>query len=239
MADYVLVHGGWQGGWVFQSLARLLRAAGHEVYAVTLTGLGERSHLAAMPINLETHISDVANVVLFEDLKDVVLVGHSYGGMVVTGVADRLADRIGALVYLDALVPENGDTLLALRPEYHQIFFEAAAAGGGCLIAPRPASNFDARAEFWPLIDAKNTPHPLTCFTQALVLTGAHAGVKQRIYIYAEGGIFDGAYERFENDGGARVEAIADAGHSVMLDQPEQVCRILNEVADRIGGTDL
>lgn len=239
MADYVLVHGGWQGGWVFQKLARLLRAAGHEVYAATLTGLGERSHLATMPINLDTHITDVANIVVFEDLTNVVLVGHSYGGMVITGVADKLADRIGALVYLDALVPDDGDTLLNLRPEYHELFFEAAAAGGGRLIAPRAASDFDARPEFWPLIDANNRPHPLTCFTQALVLTGAHLRVKQRLYIYAEGGIFDGSYERFKHEDGALVQKIAEAGHSVMLDQPEEVCRILTNVADRIGGTDL
>lgn len=237
MADYVLVHGGWQGGWVFQRLARLLRAAGHEAYAATLTGLGERSHLANMPINLDTHITDVANLIVFEALTDVVLVGHSYGGMVITGVADQLADRIGALVYLDALVPEDGDTLLNLRPEYQKLFFEGAASGGGRLIAPKAASDFDARAEFWPLIDTNNTPHPLTCFTQALTLTGAHLRVEQRLYIYAKGGIFDGSYERFRNNDGARVQEIAEAGHSVMLDQPEKVCRILTDVADRIGST--
>lgn len=230
MANYVLVHGGWHGGWVFQGLARQLRAAGHEVYAATLTGLGERSHLVNMPINLDTHIADVANLVVFEGLSDVVLVGHSYGGMVITGVADQLADRISTLVYLDALVPEDGDTLLNLRPEYHALFFEAAASGGGRLIAPGPASAFDARAEFWPLIDANATPHPLTCFTQALSLTGAHLRVKQRLYIYAKGGIFDGSYDRFRNDEGAQVEEITEAGHSVMLDQPEEVCRILVDV---------
>ena len=235
MANYVLVHGGWQGGWVFQKLARQLRAAGHEVYAATLTGLGERSHLVNMPINLDTHITDVANLVVFESLTNVVLVGHSYGGMVITGVADQLADRIGALVYLDALVPEDGDTLLNLRPEYHALFFEGAASGGGRLIAPKTASDFDARAEFWPLIDANTTPHPLTCFTQALSLTGTHLRVKQRLYIYAKAGIFDGCYDRFRNDEGARVEEIAEAGHSVMLDQPEEVCRILIDVAERIG----
>lgn len=239
MANYVLVHGGWQGGWVYQRLARQLRAAGHDVYAATLTGLGERSHLASMPINLDTHIADVANLIVFEALTDVVLVGHSYGGMVITGVADQLSDRIAALVYLDALVAENGDTLLSLRPEYHALFFTGAATGGGRLIAPRPASDFDARPEFWPLIDANTTPHPLTCFTQALSLTGAHARVKHRLYIYAKDGIFDGSYDRFRNDGNAQVEEIADAGHSVMLDQPKELCRILVDLAGRIGSGDL
>lgn len=239
MTNYVLVHGGWQGGWVFQSLARQLRAAGHEVFVPTLTGLGERSHLVNMPITLGTHITDVVNLIVFESLSNVVLVGHSYGGMVITGVADQLADRICTLVYLDAIVPGNGDTLLTLRPEYQTSFLEAAATGGGRLIAPPPASDFDARAEFWPLIDAKTTPHPLTCFTQALSLTGAHLRVKQRLYIYAKGGIFDGSYDRFRNDEGAKVEEIAAAGHSVMLDQPEEVSRVLAYFANRIGCSDL
>jgi pimeloyl-ACP methyl ester carboxylesterase len=231
MTNYVLVHGGWQGSWVFQSLARQLRAAGHEVYAATLTGLGERSHLVDMPINLDTHIADVVNLIVCEGLSNVVLVGHSYGGMVITGVADRLADHISTLVYLDAVVPEDGDTLLSLRPEYQTSFLEAAASGGGRMIAPRPASGFDARPEFWPLIDAKTTAHPLTCFTQALSLTGAHLQIKQRLYIYAKGGIYDGSYDRFRKDEGAQVEEIEAAGHSVMLDQPEWVCRILLSIA--------
>lgn len=186
MANFVLVHGGWQGGWAYQSLARRLRAAGHEAYAATLTGLGERSHLANMPINLDTHIRDVQNIIEYEGLTEVVLFGHSYGGMVITGVADRIADRIATLVYLDALVPENGDTLFSLRPEYHARFLDAAAAGEGRPIAPPAASDFDARDEFWPLIDAKTTPHPLTCFTQALALTGAHRQVTRRLYIHAK-----------------------------------------------------
>ena len=239
MADFVLVHGGWQGGWAYQRLARLLRAAGHEVYAVTLTGLGERSHLANMPINLDTHITDVVSLIAYEELTNVVLVGHSYGGMVITGVADRLADRVATLVYLDALVPDNGDTLLKLRPEYQALFFERAASGGGHLIAPNPASSFDARAEFWPLIDANNTPHPLTCFTQALTLTGAHARVKQRLYIYAKNGIFDGSYDRYKDDEGAQLYGIAESGHSVMLDQAEEVCRILINAVSQDGAIDL
>src|ERR1700761_530677 len=94
MATYVLVHGGWQGGWSYGRVARLLRKLGHEVYTPTLTGLGERSHLAQTRINLDTHIADVANIILWEDLSQVVLVGHSFGGVVISGVADRLPERI-------------------------------------------------------------------------------------------------------------------------------------------------
>jgi pimeloyl-ACP methyl ester carboxylesterase len=107
---YVIVHGAWGGGWAFREVDRQLTAAGHKVYRPTLTGLGERVHLATTNINLSTHIQDVVNVLRYEELTNVVLVGHSYGGMVVTGVADRAPDRIRHLIYLDAIVPENGES---------------------------------------------------------------------------------------------------------------------------------
>src|SRR3569833_714099 len=110
MANVGIVPGGWHGGCELTPFARQLRSLGHEVFIPTLTGLGERAHLAAMRPNLDTHILDVANVLEFEDLQNVVLCGHSYAGMVIAGVADRLADRISALVFIDALVPEDGDT---------------------------------------------------------------------------------------------------------------------------------
>ena len=112
MATYVLVHGGGHGGWCYQRVARLLRAAGHEVYTPTLTGLGERSHLLPGRSTSISTSTDVAAVLHYEDLRDVILVGHSYGGMVITGVADRAADRIGRLVYLDAANPVNGQSLV-------------------------------------------------------------------------------------------------------------------------------
>lgn len=111
---FVIVHGAWGGGWAFREVDRLLRAEGHTVYRPTLTGQGERHHLANEDIDLNLHIQDVVNVILWEDLKNVVLVGHSYGGMVVTGVADRIPERIGCIVYLDALLPENGESLNSL-----------------------------------------------------------------------------------------------------------------------------
>src|SRR5579859_7931096 len=112
MSTYVLVHGAWHGGWSWRAVAAGLRAAGQEAHAPSLTGLGDRRHLAAPDIDLETHVLDVVNLLEMEDLTDVVLVGHSYGGMVVTGAADRVPSRIRTLVYLDAFVPEAGRTLL-------------------------------------------------------------------------------------------------------------------------------
>jgi pimeloyl-ACP methyl ester carboxylesterase len=109
---YVLVHGAWGGGWTYRTIDSMLTAAGHRVYRPTLTGLGERVHLATADVGLSTHVTDIANVLLFENLRDVVLVGHSYGGMVVTGVADRMPERIRHLVFIDAFVPEDGESLL-------------------------------------------------------------------------------------------------------------------------------
>jgi pimeloyl-ACP methyl ester carboxylesterase len=109
---YVLVHGAWGGGWAFKKVDSLLTARGHRVYRPTLTGLGERVHLGRPDVGLSTHVTDIVNVLLFEDLRDIVLVGHSYGGMVITGVADRMPERIRHLVFIDALVPQDGESLV-------------------------------------------------------------------------------------------------------------------------------
>ena len=116
MATFVLVHGAWGGGLIWRRNAQELRKAGHEVYTPTLTGLGDRKHLLRHDIDLGTHIKDVLGLIDYEDLSDIVLVGHSYGGMVVSGVADAVPDKIASLVYLDAFVPENGRALFDLLP---------------------------------------------------------------------------------------------------------------------------
>src|SRR5262249_37605119 len=111
MATFVLVHGAWHGSWCWKRVREALRARGHVVFTPTLTGVGERPHLLAPDINLDTHIEDVANLIRLEELTDVVLCGHSYGGCVIGGVVDRVPERIGALVYLDAFILENGQSL--------------------------------------------------------------------------------------------------------------------------------
>jgi pimeloyl-ACP methyl ester carboxylesterase len=230
LATYVLVHGGWQGGWSYKRVARLLLNGGHDVYRPTLTGLGERSHLAHTLINMDTHIDDVANVILWEDLSDIVLVGHSYGGMIITGVADRLPERIKTLVYLDALIPRNGSTLFSLRPEYLDSFVTQLSTGGGVTVAPRPASAFDAASpEDWAWMDRKTTPHPFACFSQSIRLTGRFSAVTRRIYIYVQGGICDGMYDVHRGDPAAKVIAVNESGHSIMIDQPEKLAEVLNE----------
>jgi pimeloyl-ACP methyl ester carboxylesterase len=133
---FVLVHGGWHGGWCWRDTARHLRSLGHEAFTPTLIGLGERSHLLSAAINLDTHITDVMNVIEYEGLSDVVLVGHSYGSMVVTGVADRMRDRIASLVYVDAFLPEDGDSVLSLTSDELRRFLMEGAAGSGGLASP-------------------------------------------------------------------------------------------------------
>ena len=116
MTTYVLIGGGWLGGWCWQRIARRLRDDDHDVYPATLTGLGERVHLASPQVDLETHITDVVNLIEFEDLHDVMLLGHSYGGLVVTGVADRIPERISELVYLDTTPLSDGGMLIEKFP---------------------------------------------------------------------------------------------------------------------------
>jgi pimeloyl-ACP methyl ester carboxylesterase len=176
MATFVLVHGGGHGGWCYQPVARVLRAAGHDVYAPTLTGLGERSHLVRADIDLDMHIRDITAVLYYEDLSDVVLVGHSYGGMVITGAADRAADRVGRLVYLDAATPVNGQSLLdvagpiieATRP------LGQVVDGTELVLLPGPGAGAfygvnDPDALAW--MDERLTGHPWQCFAQPLELT--------------------------------------------------------------------
>jgi pimeloyl-ACP methyl ester carboxylesterase len=139
VAVFVLVHGAWHGGWCWRRLAPLLRAAGHEVVTPTLTGLGERSHLAHPEVGLATHVEDIVQVLVYEDLSGVVLVGHSYGGIVITGVAERVPERLAHLVYLEAFVPEDGQSLVDLMPAQVRQRMEAMvqAEGDGWLL-PRP-----------------------------------------------------------------------------------------------------
>ncbi len=151
MATYVLVHGGFTGGWVWRSVRAYLEAARHRVYTPTLTGLGERSHLISPILDLDTHIQDIVNVLHYEDLHDVVLVGSSYGGMVITGVADRVPERIGHLIYVDAFVPENGESVFDLvTPSLRSQFMaQANTQGDGWRVSP--LSDGDARRVAQPI----------------------------------------------------------------------------------------
>lgn len=170
---YVIVHGAWGGGWDWRAMDSLLTAQGHHVQRVTLTGLGERVHLASKDIGLTTHIDDVVNTIAFEQLKDVVLVGHSYGGMVITGVADRIPERIRALIYVDAFLPESGESAAHLVGDQGIAFFNANSKDG--LIVPP-----------WVPADApmpKDVPHPMKTFLDTLRLSNPAARSIKGSYI--------------------------------------------------------
>ncbi|HYO21494.1 MAG TPA: alpha/beta hydrolase [Flavisolibacter sp.] len=156
---YVIVHGAWGGSWAFKKADSLLTEKGAIVYRPSLTGQGERVHLATTGVGLKTHITDVVNTILFEELHDVVLVGHSYGGMVITGVADSLPGRIKKLVYLDAFLPENGESVFGIFNDRASGFKEMTRDG---FIVPR----WVAEGKSPP----KDVPHPLKTFTDGIVL---------------------------------------------------------------------
>jgi pimeloyl-ACP methyl ester carboxylesterase len=165
MATFVLVHGAWTGAHGFRKVRPLLRDRGHEVFTPSLTGIGERAHLAGPLVNLTTHVRDVVNVVLYEDLTDIILVGFSYGGFVVTGALDHIGDRVRHLVYLDAFVPADGDTVFGLTGRDAT---DTTSLGADWLVPP-PQRTFDDPDEaVWQ--DRRRTPHPLGCFTEQVRL---------------------------------------------------------------------
>jgi pimeloyl-ACP methyl ester carboxylesterase len=223
MATYVLVHGAWSGGYTWQGIAKTLRRAGHEVYAPTLTGLGERSHLLRAGIDLDTHIADVRNLIRYEELSDIVLVGHSYAGAVVTGVADAAPEKIATLVYLDAFVPENGQSIADLQPPGRERPAE------GIAVPPLPLSAFGVAPEKGALYAERRRPHPVACFTQKIKLSGGIERVKNRVYIYLndpQPTTFTQFYEKFRNAPGWRTYTMP-CTHLVQLDMPDEFARLL------------
>jgi len=229
IGTYVLVHGAWHGGWCWAKVARLLRDAGHEVYTPTLTGLGERAHLARPEVDLETHIQDVVAMLEAEELRQVTLVGHSYGGMVITGVAARTSGRIGHLVYLDAFVPEAGKSLLDYVGEHAGAMREAAVAPGAGWKRPSfPPERFGVTSQRdteW--LTKHLVPQPLRTFEQALPAAGGEK--LKRTYVYCSKpamGAFDQFAERLRDD---RKWTFHDVktGHDAMVTAPGEIAKIL------------
>lgn len=235
-STFVLIHGAWGGGWNYQRVAEALRAQGNIVYAPSLTGCGERSHLLDGTVNLSTHIQDIVNIFNYESIERAVLMGHSYGGMAITGAADRIADRISALVYLDAFLPSNGQSLFDINiPANTARFLALAGDHGGTVVPSPPASYWNLNAADVPLYDRLTGPHPLPCFAERLKLTGAHASVKKKIYVWASElgrpSPFQPFYEQCRDDPAWETHAVP-CGHEIMLDMPEKTTEILLGAAD-------
>jgi pimeloyl-ACP methyl ester carboxylesterase len=228
MTSFVLVHGAWHGAWCWQRVARLLSRAGHDVVTPTLTGLGERSHLLAPDIGLDTHILDVVNEMKWRQLGEVVLVGHSYAGLVISGVAETMEKSIAAFVLLDAFYPESGQALVDLAPPpVREIFFAAERSGAGS-IPPRSAAMFKVNERDRAWVDAQCTPQPVKCGLQKVTLTGARERIAKKSYIRATAypsEPFDAALAKARARGWRSHEV--DCGHDVMIDAPERLAAIL------------
>lgn len=236
MATYLLVHGGAHGGWCYQRVARLLRGAGHDVYTPTMTGLGERSHLVSSDIDLDTHIRDILAVIHYEDLNDTILVGHSYGGMVITGVADRASDRIGHIVYLDAASPVNGESLAGLAaPLMNAARSQARVVDGVELVlfpGTEPMPHYgvtDPDDIAW--MDERLTPHPWKSFEQPLRLTNEEALWKiPQTHILCTSTLRARPPERMKQAHAAGRVWDIDTGHDLMISEPEAVTELLLRV---------
>jgi pimeloyl-ACP methyl ester carboxylesterase len=170
MAVIVLVHGAWSGSWSWTGVATLLRASGHDVHAPTLTGLAERSHVAPAHVNLSSHVADIAGLLHWNDLRDVVLVGHSYGGMVVTGAADQQMARMRGLIYIDAFVPQSGQSLWDMAgPTRAAAQRTAAEAHDGGFSVPRGRARANSSPTEAGRFDPLFTAHPIACFSEPFI----------------------------------------------------------------------
>lgn len=221
---FVLVHGAWHGGWCWRRVADRLTEKGHYVVAPTLSGVGERSHLKAEDIDLTTQIDDVIGEIKWKDLDDIVLVGHSYGGMVITGVAEQLRERIASIVYLDAFQPGDGQALadFTSRTSWPEP------------VTPAPlASYFHVNDKDAAWVQSKLTVHPTKCFTQKLKVTGAYQSIAKKLYVraplFANKG-FDQALARCRADTSWQTATVT-CGHDVMIDQPAELAAMLERFA--------
>jgi pimeloyl-ACP methyl ester carboxylesterase len=226
---YVIVHGAWGGSVTWTPVAETLRRAGNRVYTPSLTGLGERRHLFSGNVNLSTHIQDVCGTIESEALGDFVLVGHSYGGMVITGVADRFAARISHIVYLDAFLPEDGTSgfdFIGREGMLRNV--EGAGDNGGIGVPATPRDPSRIPAEYHPLLASRGL-HPLPTQVEKLKLSGEHRKIERRLYVLCTAElptIFVKAYEKTKADP-AWETATLPCGHMLQLEMVDETAALL------------
>ena len=223
MAEFVLVHGAWSSGWDWSEVAETLRRAGHAVHAPTLTGLGERLHVTGLeePVGLDLHVRDVVTVLEWHELEQAILVGHSYGGMVISGVASQMPDRIRTLFYLDAFLPANGQSLWDLIAEPVRASMMDSQRRSGA-VAPIHRPGMEGAA-------IRRMPQPLQCFTEGVTMTGAEQTIANRTYVYAtenKPSSFGQFYDALQTDPNWSVKTVA-TGHMVMHDDPQTLIDLL------------
>ncbi|MDP5313697.1 alpha/beta fold hydrolase [Streptomyces poriferorum] len=219
MATFVLVPGGWKGSWSYEAVVPLLERAGHTVHALTLTGLWPDDDIATVATaNLDTHADDVVRLLDRARIAGATLVGHSYGGMVIAAAADRAGGRISRLVHLDAYVPQDGESCWSSTNEHFRQVFAAGAASTGYTVRP-PGDG-----------DPRRRPHPLASFLQTVRLTGAHAQVARREFVYCSGWEdrtpFTELRNRLRADPEWQVHDLP-TGHDAMHEAPDAVAALL------------
>lgn len=228
---FLVCHGAWSAGWAWKKMHPLMNEAGHRLLTPTYTGLGERAHLAHPAIDLETHITDMLQVIKYEDLRDFVLVGHSYGGMVATGVADRARDKVKQLIYIDAFVPADGQSLLDLNEVARPRMQEAMQNGDGWRVPPNPTPS-DTSPEDVAWLSERRVHMPVKCFEQKLKLSAPLT--LPRSYIYATritpADTFGPFAKMTKNDPAWRYYEI-DASHSPNVTAPEALMAMLEKIA--------
>src|SRR4030095_12865445 len=235
MTSFVLVHGAWHGSWCWKRVRRSLQAKGYNVFTPTLTGVAERSHLLSRDVTLETHIMDVVNLIRWEELSDLVLCGHSYG-CVISGVADRLPDRIRSLVYLDAFVLEDGEQLLQHIPEgqRNHLVDGTANVGEGWKVPPIPAEVFNVNTNDCDWVNRQCTAQPIETFQQRIKIGGGIRNIPNVTFILATGFVEDSPFPPFSAKAIAKgwKTLTIGCGHNVMLDRPEELTRLLLDAAE-------
>ena len=247
MATYVLVHGAWHGGWCWRDVRQRLQQAGHTVFTPTLTGLGERSHLLSPDIDFETHVLDIMNVIEWEELEDVILVGHSYGGHVVTAVADRLKDRLRHVIYLDAHISVNGESTThhrarlanpgASAEELEEIAQQrknsAGASGGLTSDYPTMFDIPESETELYNWVARRITPHPIGSMMEPVRLENGGSDGLKRTYILCTGisgrSPFMDQADGLRDDPTWRVLELP-TGHDAMVTMPEELTRLFLEL---------
>ena len=231
---FVLVHGAWHGGWCWRRVADILESRGHKVYAQSLTGNGDRSHLLSKDINLDTHIADIVNLATWEDLSGICLVAHSYGGWPASGALEQISDRVAAIVWLDAFKPANGQRGTDFASEFSRKALEEAVAKGEPGRKGPPAKTFSLKEKDYAWIDSKMTPQPNGVATQPIKLTGKRETIARKTYIRAPRypqPAFDKALAECQADSTWQTFVNPDTGHDVMIDQPEWLADVLLKVS--------
>jgi pimeloyl-ACP methyl ester carboxylesterase len=214
---YVFIPGAWHGGWVYDVITEKLELVGKKCLPLTLPGLEEKSAVPSEIINLDSHIQSVINTIINNNLTEVILCGHSYAGLVITGVADQIPERIYALVYIDAYIPKSGDSCWSLTSDVYRQRFVDGARNNGFTVADRPG------------VDDRRRPHPLAAFMQSLKLTGSYKRIFNRTFIYLSGWVdspFVQQYEDLKDSPHWHIETI-HCGHNVMSECPDKLVDIL------------